>query len=234
MAFSDYEYALKFRNVVKQICTAEIDKIRPRHQYATVMTIDRNIRKCTVRYPGDTVDVAVNMGALQPSAAGQVVRINGIQGDRFIDDVLGRTFFVEDSDVRLITTSYTSKIKSPPLAPVGNTAGTALQTLTIPAVSYSRLLDVRMTCFLGMAISSDTWEMVGTYDGNSVAVNVLDRSRYPSPTSSCTGHIDGLVTLDANVSIILRVWVRRIAGTGGANGSVDHTYTNINCITRGL
>lgn len=92
MSFNEYDYALKFRNVVKQICTAEIDKIRPRLQYATVDTIDRVNRKCTVTYPGDVQSVPVNMGAIQPALTGQVVRINGVMGDRFIEDVMGAVY----------------------------------------------------------------------------------------------------------------------------------------------
>lgn len=92
MSFNDYDYALKFRNVVKQICTAEVDKIRPRIQYATVNTIDRTNRKCTVTFPGDVQPVPVNMGAIQPAFVGQVVRINGVMGDRFIEDVMGAVY----------------------------------------------------------------------------------------------------------------------------------------------
>lgn len=89
VAFADYAYALKFRNVVQQIVNTEIDKIRPRYQYATVTAIDRFNRKCTIQFPGDASTVKVNMGSTQPGSVGQVVRVSGVMGDRYIDEVLG-------------------------------------------------------------------------------------------------------------------------------------------------
>src|ERR1044072_5038721 len=87
--FGEYSTALRFRDVVRSVVAREVDASRPRYQYAGVKSIDRVNYKCTVRLPGETADVTVNMGSLQPSAIDQVVRVDGLASDRFIDDVKG-------------------------------------------------------------------------------------------------------------------------------------------------
>ena len=87
--FQDYAVAAKARDVLGALVEAEIGRQRPRIQYATVATIDRPNRKCTVTFPGDPAPVTVNMGTIQPAAIGNVVRIDGPVGDRFITEVLG-------------------------------------------------------------------------------------------------------------------------------------------------
>jgi hypothetical protein len=90
--FTDYNTALQFRDVIQQMVSAELDRQRPRYQYATVTAIDRTTRRCSVQFPGETQSVSVNMGSIQPARTGQVVRINGLAGDRFIEDVMGDTY----------------------------------------------------------------------------------------------------------------------------------------------
>jgi len=91
--FTDFNTALQFRDVLQQMVQAEVDKQRPRYQYATVTAIDRTTRRCSVQFPGETQSVSVNMGSVQPKSTGQVVRIGGLLGDRFIEDVMGEPYF---------------------------------------------------------------------------------------------------------------------------------------------
>lgn len=91
-SLGDYQIALRMRDLIKKLVFDEVEMQRPRLQYATVISIDRVNRKCVVQYPGGTTQVAVNMGAIQPSAVGQTVRIDGLMGDRFISDVMGPTY----------------------------------------------------------------------------------------------------------------------------------------------
>lgn len=92
MGLNDYRYALEFRDVLKEIVKAEMESQRPRYQYATVTAIDRPARRCSVEFTGEAVSVSVSMGAVQPSDVGQIVRIDGIAGDRFVADVLGTPY----------------------------------------------------------------------------------------------------------------------------------------------
>lgn len=95
MGFGDFAAALEMRDVLQTMVQAEIEKQRPRIQYATVTSIDRVLRKCGILFPGEALSVTVNMGAVQPSAIGQVVRIDGLAGDRFISDVMGVPYVEE-------------------------------------------------------------------------------------------------------------------------------------------
>lgn len=92
MGFGDYGTALAMREFLREMITAELDKQRPRYQMATVTSIDRINRRCNVQFLGDPSEATVTMGGIQPSAIGQVVRIEGLQGDRFVADVMGVPF----------------------------------------------------------------------------------------------------------------------------------------------
>lgn len=124
-------------------------------------------------------------------------------------------------------TIYSSVGGTPPVGPVGNPAGTILQTLTIPAVEFARTLDVDMSAFVATNTPADVWEVVGTVDSANVTVGVCGRSRLPSPTPSASGSFSCKVAQAANAAVVLRVWCRRISGAGTGTGSTDETYTRI-------
>lgn len=94
--FDEYRIAAKARDVIRLIVNKEIRQLRPAPAYATVIAIDRAGRRCQVRFAEDDEDSysSVGMGSIQPAAVGQVVRVAGVLGDRFIDDVMG-TAYVE-------------------------------------------------------------------------------------------------------------------------------------------
>jgi hypothetical protein len=92
MGMEDYRFALEFKETLARLVKEEIERQRPRYQMATVISFDRVLRKCTVNFPGDTSNAVVNMGSIQPNAIGQVVRVAGVAGDRYIDDVLGAAY----------------------------------------------------------------------------------------------------------------------------------------------
>lgn len=89
MSQGELAYGMEMRDVLKRMVRKEIDSTRPRYRYAKVQSIDRVTRRCDVVYTGETEAVRVNMGATQPSVAGQTVRIEGIGTDKYIADVLG-------------------------------------------------------------------------------------------------------------------------------------------------
>jgi len=90
--FGEYPISMKMRDIIDRIATSAIDRERPRYKYATVQSIDRPNYKCTVRFPGESTDITVSMGGVQPSAVGQRVRVAGLGGDYFVDDVMGKPY----------------------------------------------------------------------------------------------------------------------------------------------
>lgn len=94
MTFSDFDIATRTRDVILGLVEQQVERTRPRIQYAVVNTIDRAALKCTVTVVGDTVPGTVKMGTIQPAAVGNVVRIDGPVGDRFIAEVLGGNAYV--------------------------------------------------------------------------------------------------------------------------------------------
>lgn len=88
-SMKEFSYSLELRDVVNRIIRDQVNKLRPRYRYATVVLIDRVNRKCTIIYNGETNEVIVNMGSVQPKDIGQTVRIEGIGTDKYIADVMG-------------------------------------------------------------------------------------------------------------------------------------------------
>lgn len=131
----DYQVALRMRDLIKILVTAGIDEQRPRLQYGTVTSIDRINRKCGILFPGASGSVNINMGAIQPSAVGQIVRIDGLNGDRFVSDVMGRPFIE----------SVTSGMEREPVRTVSNTNITlsGLQTINSVALAAGDRILVR-------------------------------------------------------------------------------------------
>lgn len=93
MALGDFQTAMEMREILQQLVKDEMERQRPRYQYATVTAYDRTTRKCSVQFPGEVGSVSVNMGSIQPSYVGQTVRVGGLAGDRFIEDVMGIPWF---------------------------------------------------------------------------------------------------------------------------------------------
>lgn len=92
MALGDFQTALEMKSLIETLVRNELENQRPRYQYATVTSIDRTARKCGVQFPGETGSVTVNMGSIQPASVGQTVRVGGLMGDRFIEEVYGETY----------------------------------------------------------------------------------------------------------------------------------------------
>lgn len=95
MDFSSPEAAAKLRDLIRRMIQSEFFKQRSR--LATVNTIDRANRKATVTFTGETSPVTVKMGGVQPynTGAGNVVRIAGPPGDRYIDAIVQGKVYVD-------------------------------------------------------------------------------------------------------------------------------------------
>lgn len=91
--------ALSFRDWARNFIADETAKNRPRYRYATVVEIDRADRKCTVNFTGETADTVVSTGSIQPAYIGQIVRVAGVLGDRYIEDVLGPSVSIDETNL---------------------------------------------------------------------------------------------------------------------------------------
>lgn len=87
--FADFATAATFRDLVQTVVRSELERQRPSYVYGTVTAIDTTRRRCSVQFPGEAESAEVAMGAVYPAGPGQVVRVAGRRGDRYIDDVLG-------------------------------------------------------------------------------------------------------------------------------------------------
>lgn len=91
-SFDDLSVAAQMKEVLAKLVGGTLNATRPEYRYATVVSIDRLNRRCEVQYSGEPTTAIVGMGAVQPFKVGQVVRIDGRVGDRWIQDVMGRAF----------------------------------------------------------------------------------------------------------------------------------------------
>jgi microcystin-dependent protein len=87
--FERFESALRGRDVLERLIRNVINRERPRPRYGEVLEISRTQSRCLVRLNGDTTSVLIPMGAIQPLAVGQIVRVEGVGTDRYITDVIG-------------------------------------------------------------------------------------------------------------------------------------------------
>jgi hypothetical protein len=92
MKWSDPAAAAAVRDAVRVVVSDRMEALRPAPKYATVQTIERQERRCTVIYAGEATPVTVMMGSIQPRHAGQIVRVGGPPGGRYVEDVMGDSF----------------------------------------------------------------------------------------------------------------------------------------------
>jgi hypothetical protein len=83
--------ALGFRESLRKFIRTEVERIRPRYRYAEVISFDINLGVAEVKYPGETETVTLPVSGGMPSVVGQIVRIEGLRGDRFVAGVSGST-----------------------------------------------------------------------------------------------------------------------------------------------
>jgi hypothetical protein len=84
----EYKTALRMRDILRKLAADVIEEKVGKTEYVTVVSVDYFNRRCTVRYASGNTTV-VSMGSKWPSAVGQIVRLGGTRGDRYIDDVMG-------------------------------------------------------------------------------------------------------------------------------------------------
>lgn len=89
--FGSIHSAAGMKRYLDQKIQSEVERNKPQVRTATVVSIDRKLKKCEVRYPGEEGTVRVPYGNAEPAAVGSRVKIDGPVGSRRIVDVVGRT-----------------------------------------------------------------------------------------------------------------------------------------------
>lgn len=90
--FDAYDSAARMREAIRTIAKAAQSEVYIRPRMATVVSFDFWNQTVELQYPGETDTFTVNFpGAILPIEVGQTVRVNGVTGDRYIDEVFGAT-----------------------------------------------------------------------------------------------------------------------------------------------
>lgn len=219
MGFGDYLAALEMRDIIRGLVKSEVEKQRPRYDYATVVSIDRTNRKCTVQYVGDTTTSVVNMGAVQPSATGQVVRIDGLLGDRFVSDVMGVPYVEQPPNSLLASGTDLDNVVTPG-SYIQNANVNATLALHYP-VTYAGSLEVTYQGPSGMV-----YQQYQVYSSSpSVPNSVWVRGRYSSAWSAWK-----MLAWDADLAVDennLAVHIAATAAHGVSGAVVGTTDTQI-------
>lgn len=93
MSLNELNSAARVREAIIKVAQETVEQERPRARYATVISRDQTARTLVVQYPDEASTFTVPCGALMPLANGQVVRIAGLMGDRYVDDIIGQASF---------------------------------------------------------------------------------------------------------------------------------------------
>lgn len=84
---SEYNRTLRFRNIVQKMASKVVNDERPGPRYGVVETVDRANNLAMVQYPDEVDPVAVPFGVSAVPLPGDIVRVEGIRGDRYIAEV---------------------------------------------------------------------------------------------------------------------------------------------------
>lgn len=87
--WQDPALAARARDAMRKQMVKVLDNERPPYRYATVDSIDPDLRTAWVVYPEDPTPVPVKIGGIVPASSGVVVRVSGRRGDKYISDVMG-------------------------------------------------------------------------------------------------------------------------------------------------
>ena len=87
--FESYLTAGDFQHVLNKMIDSRVASERPASRGARVVSINHEERYCMVVFNGETTPVKIPYGGVAPATTGQIVRIEGLAGDRYIANVLG-------------------------------------------------------------------------------------------------------------------------------------------------
>lgn len=91
--FEDYKTAFQMRDTVDRLVVSVMERERPRARYAAVASWDRELKTAMVQYPEGGDPMPVQMGSVQPTYLGQLVKVEGVAGDKIITQVYGQAHY---------------------------------------------------------------------------------------------------------------------------------------------
>jgi hypothetical protein len=95
MEFGEYPMAARMRDAIAKIAEKAVESKRPPPRYATVVSLaGTTANNLWVRFLDEEEDQLVALASIRPSRSGQIVRIEGTIGDRYVADVLGEAVVV--------------------------------------------------------------------------------------------------------------------------------------------
>jgi hypothetical protein len=107
-SISDLEAAYRARDAIRKLARDEVLSEYPRPRYAVVQSVDSVNRTCVVRYVDEETDFTVRAGSMLPLAGNAVVRLDGPNGARYIDDVISGEVSINGIDTSSGITTWTA------------------------------------------------------------------------------------------------------------------------------
>jgi len=89
MTFSDQAVAARLRDIIERSVVKVMDRDRPSDKFGEVVEFNTALRTVKVLLPGSDTPITARAGSVMPTAAGQIVRIGGINHQWYVEDVLG-------------------------------------------------------------------------------------------------------------------------------------------------
>lgn len=90
-AWGSYKVAAAMRDAIQDLVIEVVNKMIPPPQYAVVTLVEEAQQKIWVQYSEGGSPVPVRALSVIPTSPGQVVRIGGRTGDRYVEAVVGST-----------------------------------------------------------------------------------------------------------------------------------------------
>lgn len=86
---SDFDSAMRMRDVIRRIVNEEVLAVYPRPRYATVLSSNTSTGRVLLRFPDETTSFELPATVIMPAGSGGVVRVGGPANGRYVDEVVG-------------------------------------------------------------------------------------------------------------------------------------------------
>lgn len=160
-SFQDLNAAARMNEAIKKIARDAVLAEYPRPRFAEVLEINVATRTLVVQFPDEEIPFSVPCGAYMPLAVGQVVRIFGPAGGRYVDEVIGAASF--DGTIGDAAQTFVCADEAAMLASGADRGDFAIRTDT----NETYILTVTPATTLG------NWQVFLDPGAEAVALNVL-------------------------------------------------------------
>lgn len=178
--FSHYSTSLAARDAIKRIASEVVDFERPTYKYAHVVAVDRPNFLASVIFNGETESCVVAFGnACKAFVVGDLVRVSGMAGDRYISDSFGQSTGLVYATATMDQQTYTGEF-NPDLHPLDDVWGvfdsSVPDILNIPETGrYNLSAHIDMSVSGGGAGGYDQRRMELWYSSSSISAQRVAR-----------------------------------------------------------